>query len=290
MELPKRPARLIHWIKSRTGIPLFSWSRPGIANFGDELNKLLIPALSGRAVFCVPANCSLPHLAAIGSVLHLVGPGATVWGSGAISHEHPLTPSAKIRAVRGPLTRARVLDQGIDCPEIYGDPALLTPLVYTPRRTASRKALGIVPHYVDYEHVRRRFPDTYVIDVRQPTTKVIDELAACDNVVSSSLHGVIIAEVFGVKARWARFSDDLIGGAFKFQDYYQSVGIHDAAALNLVKTTASEQELIRRVQNDWQAPQLDLGPLLRAAPFTLTPDLRRGPAVGPLPLEALRQP
>jgi pyruvyltransferase len=289
MELPKRPARLIHWLKSRTGIPVFSWSRPGIENFGDELNELLIPALSDRPVFRVEKNCRFPHVAAIGSVLHLVGTGASIWGSGAISREHALTRPARICAVRGPLTRARVLDNGFDCPEIYGDPALLMPLVYKPRSAGPQRALGIAPHYVDYARVRQRFPDTYVIDVRERPTKVIEQLAACEHVVSSSLHGVIIAEVFGVKARWARFSNDLIGGDFKFQDYYRSVGIHDADALDLVERTVSEKELIRRAQTDWQAPKLDVGPLLRAAPFTLTPELRQR-AAGPLPVGALRQP
>ena len=52
-------------------------------------------------------------------------------------------------AVRGPLTRQRMLSLSIDCPPVYGDPALLVPLVHPRRSETTRRKLGIVPHYKD---------------------------------------------------------------------------------------------------------------------------------------------
>jgi pyruvyltransferase len=280
-------ARLNHWIRSRNEIAVFSWSRTGVQNFGDELNLLLVPALSGKRIFRVEQNCPWPHVAAIGSVLHLVGPGATVWGSGAISSEHALAVPARICAVRGPLTRARLVKAGIDCPEIYGDPGLLAPLIYQPRTAGPRRVLGIVPHYRDYERVLARFPRAFVIDVRDTPETVMDAIAGCEHIVSSSLHGVIIADVFGIRSRWARFSDDLIGGGFKFLDYYSSIGRVGVEALNLAEQAPSEDELIRCVRDNWRQPELDVAPLLRAAPFRLTPEIARL-AARPLPVAALR--
>ena len=75
-----------------------------------------------------------------------------IWGAGTIAgtaklHYKPL----KVCAVRGKLTRKYLLEQGIDCPEIYGDPALLLPKIYQPKVEKQYK-LGIIPHYVDQEN------------------------------------------------------------------------------------------------------------------------------------------
>lgn len=61
-----------------------------------------------------------------------------VWGAGIISENSLLKEKpSKVYAVRGPLTRQRLIKEGIDCPEIYGDPALLIPYYYRPKVTKS---------------------------------------------------------------------------------------------------------------------------------------------------------
>ena len=49
----------------------------------------------------------------------------------------------------------------------------------------------------------------------------IDELAASSLVISSSLHGIILAESYGIPAIW--LSAPSVDG-FKFQDWYHSTG------------------------------------------------------------------
>lgn len=61
-----------------------------------------------------------------------------MWGAGVIddAKELPAHPK-KVLAVRGPLSRKYLLDRGIECPAVYGDPALLVPKVYHPSVTKS---------------------------------------------------------------------------------------------------------------------------------------------------------
>ena len=83
-----------------------------------------------------------------------------------------------------------------------------------------------------------------VIDVRQPPTTVIDRIAECENIVSSSLHGVIIAEVFGVKARWARFSDRPDWRHFQVPEIFIcSVGISDVRSVGSGPDRTASQHL-----------------------------------------------
>ena len=88
----------------------------------------------------------------IGSILNLhfmSSKDNVVWGSGARDAGLPMNGfPKKICAVRGKLTREYLQKRGIDCPEIYGDPVLLLPLVYRPVRKKRHK-IGIILHFRD---------------------------------------------------------------------------------------------------------------------------------------------
>lgn len=141
-------------------------------------------------------------------------------------HEDGVPGRADYRAVRGPLTRKRILAAGHHCPEIYGDPAVLLPLYYNP--TSKKKyGLGIIPHYVDAEQVVRQYADKecLIILPTDPTEKVISDILSCEAIVSSSLHGLITACCYGIPCLWAEFSDGVAGKGFKFRDFFESSGI-----------------------------------------------------------------
>lgn len=80
------------------------------------------------------------HLFTVGSGGLRSFQNATMWGTGIMydglkgkwfakywdaNHRH-----LDIRAVRGPLTRQVYLKLGHNCPEVYGDPGILMPLIY----------------------------------------------------------------------------------------------------------------------------------------------------------------
>lgn len=156
-------------------------------------------------------------------------PNDIVWGTGCISpNEIGFIPS-KVYAVRGPLTRDELLKKDIQCPEIYGDPALLFPEIYNPTLKFKYK-YGIIPHYIDFTdpsslksiyHLESQ--GVKVINITSGIFNFIDELLQCQNILSSSLHGLIMADAYNIPNIRVKLSDKLAGGNFKFTDYSLSV-------------------------------------------------------------------
>lgn len=196
-------------------------------NFGDYFNYHLASNISKKEVEWVPYNYSNEYFMAIGSVLQLATNKTIVWGSGLISDRYlPIKPPKEILSVRGPLTRKVLVDAGISCPEIYGDPALISPLYYSPN-CSKKFDLGIIPHYIDKKNkfFLQNFSDVIkVIDINNPDYKqIVNDILSCKKIISSSLHGLIIADAYDVPALRVKFSNKIVGGDFKFNDYFLSV-------------------------------------------------------------------
>ena len=212
-------------------------------NFGDAITPILLGELSGKKVIRIDPNYyRKKHLLAIGSVLSMSHKNSIVWGAGFVSEksecvEKPL----KVYAVRGPKTRQKLIESGIDCHEVYGDPALLLPKIYYPKIKKKYK-LGIVPHYVDknasWLNNYRNMKDIKILDIQASDPfKFINDLLSCENIASSSLHGVIVGDAYHIPSIWITFSDKVTGGNFKFLDYFMSVGRKDTKALAIKKDT-----------------------------------------------------
>lgn len=139
-----------------------------------------------------------------------------------------------IRAVRGPLSRDVFMRLGHNCPDVYGDPAILMPLIYQPDfQTINRgeKEYAIIPQYVTENEVRKYFTDDMIISMNTNDYKsVIDKIVSCKKVYSSSLHGIILAEAYGVPAVFFRGIHKFID--FKYKDYYASTGRYDVPMAN----------------------------------------------------------
>jgi len=203
--------------------------RPHQRNFGDAFNLWLVTELSGRKVIRIQSEYfNGEHMMAAGSILDHAREATLVWGSGLISSEiHFHEELNNVRAVRGRLTQKRLLDKGIPCPSVFGDPALLVPRLYQPQcHPEERKfKIGIIPHYVDKSHAWLqpflKQSDIQIIDIQQESIfRFIDDVCSCEIILSSSLHGLIIADAYGIPNVWIKLSDKVIGGDFKFMDYY----------------------------------------------------------------------
>lgn len=186
-------------------------------NVGDTLSPIIFEHFTGKKAECVGTE-EEGKLMMVGSFLEFVRPHDILLGVGSNKPKFVLRDvEATYLSVRGPLTRERI--SGPEVPEIYGDPALLLPLIYTPE-VAKSKRIGIIPHVVD----KPLFEGTEYIDIEQDWKKVVDDICSCERVISSTLHGIVLAEAYGVPATWAVYSRNIAGGPFKYQDYFLGTG------------------------------------------------------------------
>jgi pyruvyltransferase len=245
-------------------------------NWGDLVSGLIIkeltqnPNFDTEKVFNVKnAHNNYPILST-GSVMKFTNPNSIVWGTGCIDIGSVGQRPKKIFAVRGPDTRDELIKKGWSCPEVYGDPALLFPTFYNPKIEKKYK-IGFIPHYIEFEsnkdlkvirHLEKL--GVQIIDVCAGEYKFIDELLECDKIISSSLHGLIVADAYGIPNARVNVSNKLIGGDFKFLDYYKSVGRESDYGLQLSNTTVLD-DLIKLDFN--HKIQIDLNKLLNSAPW-----------------------
>ncbi len=198
-------------------LPAYWWD--GHPNFGDALTPWVLARYGIVAVHTVP---SIARTAGIGSIIEQLPTTftGTIWGSGLLHGEQTSLPAAQYLAVRGPLTKAAL---GITSDIPLGDPGLL--VARHARIQEPRWDLGLVPHGLHrddpilQEFAERSGDRTSIVDVRSLPGTVIRQISRCAAVLTTSLHGLIVADALGVPALWTRRRPDLWGGDFKFRDY-----------------------------------------------------------------------
>lgn len=200
---------------------LYWWAeRP---NFGDALSPHLLRRFAGvDATWAAPRDAGV---IGIGSILDHVAWNwrGHVIGSGCLRDKPAVPPGAKVWAVRGPLSA-----QGYRGDYAIGDPGLLAADLIGP--VAREHDLGILPHWSDTDLVRRGFSefgryDPLFIDPSAEPLRVLRDIASCRKLVTSSLHGLIVADSFGIPRRFemaARLATE--GGDYKHRDYHASIG------------------------------------------------------------------
>ena len=244
-------------------------------NWGDALSPVLVSLLSGKPVVHIaPSGYQHDRYFAIGSILGGANERTEVWGTGFIrENERPIGPPRAVHAVRGPLSRLSLVSQGIECPEIYGDPALLLPRFFNVR-VPQRYAVGIVPHYADklspWLDRFRNDPQVSILDIESGITEFVRSVQSCEVILSSSLHGLICADAYGVPNAWVQFSDRLLGGDFKFRDYRLSIGADVTDRVRVDEETRLGTVIAKAEQRPLR---IDLRNLILACPF-LSEDLR----------------
>lgn len=200
---------------------------------------------SGSAVFVEKRRLVSPY--GVGKMwlkcLDAFQPPLHIWGSGFLCDPGVLD-AVQIRNVRLCATRGRkTLDVFVRAGVIsrqeatnvtLGDPGLLYPMLLNEMPTKDFD-IGVVPHFSDAA-AGQRFCDTLeksgmkvkLIDVMQDDSlKVVLEIASCEKILSSSLHGLVIADALQIPNRHIVFS--LLGQKkdeflFKFEDYYSAFG------------------------------------------------------------------
>ncbi len=197
-------------------------------NFGDWITPALLRFYGWIPIFT--PYFKAPQFAGAGSVLQNFKDdyAGVILGTGFMYETMSARlPHANVLAVRGILTRQRIgKGEGV----LLGDPGLLSSRLL-PERILKEFRLGIVPHYRDrtdcrIQHWAERYgSDALTIDVRKKPHDVIKDIDRCECIVSSSLHGLIVADALGIPSLWMVISQ-LAGGRFKFDDYYTSLDIN----------------------------------------------------------------
>lgn len=197
-------------------------------NLGDAISPLIVEHVLEEAGLSFEAEvCDTRHLCAVGSVITAGAQDATVWGSGILNPKLLYRIKGRkldIRAVRGPVTRALLMEYGYRVPVVYGDPAVLMSEIYQPESHKKTHYYGFVIHkdgsarFGDVESLPRshKFIEIKTEDYRH----FIDELVSVECVVSTSLHGIILAETYGVPAILMMPECDFM----KYEDWYEATG------------------------------------------------------------------
>ena len=235
-------------------------SKTGTENLGDYLSCVVFEYMT--KINNIQTNKKLKktkHLYAIGSILLTGFQDSTIWGSG-IKDEltglsgkitllfNKYVRKLDIRAVRGPLTRKYLVSHGINCPKVYGDPAILMPLIYKSKRKKTSGTL-LINHYTQTQRTDINSVDLKTKDYK----KVIDHICASRLVISGSLHGIILAESYGIPAILLKDRDNF--SLFKYKDYYYSTGRKKFPVANSIEEALSikpprlpDSQLIKKMQ------------------------------------------
>lgn len=279
-------------------------------NFGDDLSPYIISKLTGdKVVYRKPFSikrCSLDlmrffktilfkkiidssllkyspfhkTIISIGSILEESTSNTIVWGAG-IGSRNIKIKGGTFLAVRGPLSQQRLAELGFNVPNAVGDPAILLPIIYPYKSNSNAKKfkIGIIPHKSDYEDLfkiihNHNVKEVLILNLLEPNLeKVIDEIISCDYILSSSLHGLIVAHAYNIPA--IRFiNNKLFGDGSKFIDYFSSVNISNYDPIQMAAIDFTDIDNIISLFEDlaiYSLPKVDLlkmqNALINAAPF-----------------------
>ena len=220
-------------------------------NMGDRLNKMVIEELFG---YKVKQHTFLTgELSGIGSglgqftlrgnkiialaekVSGFLFPNVTIWGTGFICYKKKDTKfyrkNIKFAAVRGELSKKRVekiLGRQLTIPT--GDAGILANYLLQNEKIQKKYEVGIIAHFreqdeVVFEQLIKHYDNSVFIDLCQDPLSVIRQIAECKVIISSSLHGLIVADSFHIPNIHIVVSNKLMGDGFKFDDYYSAYGL-----------------------------------------------------------------
>lgn len=214
--------------------PLKCWFYDVVPNFGDFMTPWLANHFTNRPVLNVR---NLPSsegaILGVGSIVQGIDvnhKNAKVWGSGIISAHNHLNVAKKLKksnldyvyACRGELTKGFFKNYGFDYSNVLGDPGLLFGQLYQPKSIDKYK-FAIIPHYIHYKFFKDlELENCIIVNVRDELTSVLDQIASAEKIISTSMHGLIIAQSYNIPWLHLYINDgrQLVGEEFKFEDFF----------------------------------------------------------------------
>ncbi len=202
-------------------------------NLGDALSAVVVAAICQLPIERAAFGAKVERLAAVGTIGHALHSGKVhLWGTGfdvqrdqtgALNgYKVPEDTELAIHAVRGRRTAEALRKRGLDVPENYGDPVWFLPKIF-PHPSEKTHDLGVIVHISELERPtaesvvratieRYRLPEEFasrirIINTYTPATieglqGKVDEITSCRRILSTSLHGLVIAEAYGIPCAW----------------------------------------------------------------------------------------
>ena len=243
-----------------------------VDNVGDYISVIILDwMLKKRGL--KPEEGRNVHLFGTGSILGFSRADGVVWGSGVLDIFRTRLVTLRhryvkydIRAVRGPLTREILSVAGYDCSRaVFGDPGILMPLIFPEPQMEKRYKFCVVNHFVNEEKHLDEGEDTLTISAGTNNYKdFIRSICSAETVISSSLHGIILAEAYHIPAIW--LLENLEYSVQKYYDYYYSTDRYNVPVARSVEEARhlAPPPLPVNLENMQQA-------LMEAFPYDLWP-------------------
>jgi len=228
-------------------------------NLGDVLNYHILNTINPNYLPTSARNC---NFTAIGSIVDAcffrkknkrVHKNQTVhvWGSGFIAEFEVLlkennklveefSANMEIHALRGKLSKERcekILNKNLDNIAL-GDPGLLANKLIDYSKVEKKYDVGIIPHYADkgsacLDNIKLEKYNSKIIDVSGNAVETMKQIAQCKVILSSAMHGLIVADSLNIPNQWIELSDKVIGNGYKFEDYYSVFNIKNPEPIDL---------------------------------------------------------
>jgi len=236
----------------------FAYSK--IANMGDLFNENIMSDVFGTKYICEPSFMKC-EVTGIGSFLNFIFKNKTekvtlkeiakkiafeiyaapcyTWGTGVLDECADVKSglarkNVEFVAVRGMLTKneiEKITNKKIN--PVLGDGGILASQLLSSVPEKKYK-IGLIPHFREFdsikvEWIKKAYPGIHIIDLKKEPVSVVREIGECEVIISSSLHGLIVADSFNIPNVRIFMSDAPLGTGFKFDDYYSAYGLENPA-------------------------------------------------------------
>jgi hypothetical protein len=295
---------MLRFNEKRLSIPL-SWvattSEHPHANLGDALSAVVVSAIAGLPVRRAAFDDASERMVAVGTIGHAQKNGVLhFWGTGMDATLNPVDRSIRqyirpqntdfvVHGVRGRKTADVLRGQGIKVPDVFGDPVWFLPRIMPMGHVKKTHDLGVILHISELtsmdpesgvkEALKRynippslagsiRLINTYTAPKVDAFAAKVEEIVSCRRIISTSLHGMVIAETYGIPCGWfgtyegGRLILDVDDAEnridHRIRDFYSGVG--KSGVIAFCRDRALEtpwEDVITWIDETWQPLRYD---------------------------------
>ncbi|WP_416668879.1 polysaccharide pyruvyl transferase family protein [Egbenema bharatensis] len=282
------------------------------ANLGDALSPVIVSALSGLPIVHRHFDSNSERFACVGTIGQNFSRGTVhLWGTGVDASRNPIHPQFRlyqrppntnfvVHALRGPVSSHTFRREGIEVPDVYGDPVWFLPSIIEPSEKKQYE-LGVVVHLTELSELsatastheaflRYRIPPELSSTIRiintltEPTFDAIEqkvkEITSCKRILSTSLHGLVIAEAYNIPCLHLRsrrkgatrvnLEDETEIIDQRMRDFYRGVGLKTLVTYSQKRSKETNwEDVIQAIDTHWQPLEWNPEPFLEAFPLPL---------------------